>query len=1041
MPLAFNDEYAKRLSEHRSKIDQSYRRDEEEAVQAVLSIAVFDDRAQKRIRQSAHNLVATVRSSGAAAGGLDAFLQEYELSNEEGVTLMCLAEALLRIPDAETANRLIKDKIGEADWEKHLGQSSSLFVNASTWALMLTGQVVHLEDKQTKNIGSVLRRMISKSGEPVIRQAMVQAMKILGRQFVLGRSIEEAINRSKTETNAGTRYSFDMLGEGAVTDADAVLYFEAYEAAIHKIGAAAQGQGIFEGPGVSVKLSAIHPRYEYLQRERIFTELVPKVIQLARLAKDYDMGFCIDAEEADRLDLSLDVIEAVSADPSLADWNGLGLALQAYQKRALYVVDWLAELAALHNRRFMVRLVKGAYWDTEIKRSQEEGFSDYPVFTRKASTDVSYLACAKKIVSNPDAFYPQFATHNAQTIAAIQEITGTDTAFEFQRLHGMGEPLYEQVVSDGTPCRVYAPVGTHEDLLAYLVRRLLENGANTSFVNRIVDEDAPIDDIIADPCGIVEALPALRHPNIPVPEHLYGAGRKNSRGIDLSSPAQVAELFASVNANDRQWVAGVSDGQMPTSIYEPGDKSKVVGVVYETTPKQLEQAIADATRQAQRWGTVAAPDRANILERTADLLEENRDELLALCVREAGKTLADSIPEHREAIDFLRYYAQRARQDFATPEIMPGPTGELNTLQLHGRGVFACISPWNFPLAIFLGQISAALAAGNAVVAKPAEQTPLIAGRVQALFSEAGLPEGVLQLVYGDGDKIGAPLVADERIDGVAFTGSTGTARLINQSLAGRPGAIVPLIAETGGQNVMIVDSSALPEQVVKDAVFSAFRSAGQRCSALRVLFVQDDIADRVISMLAGATEELCVGAPMSENTDVGPVIDADALDMLERHCQRLEGIGRKLCQAPLRGSLAEGYFFAPVAYEIDSLDVLQGEVFGPVLHVIRYKAQDLDEVLQAIKRTKFGLTLGIHSRIDATCAYIQANSQIGNTYVNRNMIGAVVGVQPFGGEGLSGTGPKAGGPRYLHRFAVERTISVNTTAAGGNTVLMALTD
>ncbi len=1028
------------LAALRVTLDNAYRMDEQAAVVVLLPQASFDNTKRKRIEQRARALVEQVRRSEDRMGGLDAFLQEYELSNEEGVTLMCLAEALLRIPDSETANKLIKDKIGEANWEKHLGHSSSLFVNASTWALMLTGRVIHLDDVRTDDVSTTVRRMISKSGEPVIRQAMLQAMKILGRQFVLGRTIKEAISRAKQETEAGARYSFDMLGEGAVTQVDAERYYAAYSNAIHAIGKAANGQGVIEGPGVSVKLSALHPRYEFAQRERILNELVPVVIQLARLAKDYDIGLCIDAEEADRLDISLDVIEAVSGDPSLKDWDGLGLALQAYQKRAPYVIDWLAAIANAHQRRFMIRLVKGAYWDTEIKRSQEEGLPAYPVFTRKASTDVSYLACAKKIAKNPDAFYAQFATHNAHTIAAIQEILPDLTAFEFQRLHGMGEALSEQVVAAGGACRVYAPVGSHEDLLAYLVRRLLENGANTSFVNRIVDVESPIEQIIADPCETVRGYTQIPHPKISLPLHLYGTERKNSCGIDLSSPINLAQLTSGVASCAGPWMAGVDNGQASLKIQEPGNREKEVGIVYPTTPQQLNEALQTAKSAAPGWDATPAEERARILERAADLLEENRDELIALCIREAGKTLVDSIPELREAVDFLRYYAVRARLDFAAPERMPGPTGEVNNVSLHGRGVFACISPWNFPLAIFVGQVSAALAAGNAVIAKPAEQTPLIAARCAAFLYEAGLPRAALQLVIGDGPTVGTPLVADLRISGVAFTGSTATARLINQTLAERAGPIIPLIAETGGQNAMIVDSSALPEQVVKDAVFSAFRSAGQRCSALRVMFVQDDISERVLDLLAGALDELSVGDPGRIETDIGPVIDPKAQEMLEAHCLRMDELGKRIGQTRPTMS-GKGTFFAPVAYEIDDLSLLEGEVFGPILHVIRYNNKGLDRVLEAIEKTGFGLTLGIHSRINATCQYIYSKARVGNVYVNRNMIGAVVGVQPFGGEGLSGTGPKAGGPRYLHRFAVERTLSVNTTAAGGNAALMALED
>ena len=1027
------------LDRLRQSIDQAYRADEQTVVETLLPQASFDGLSSQSIQIRAHELVEGVRSSTQGIGGLDAFLQEYELSNEEGVTLMCLAEALLRIPDSDTANKLIKDKIGDADWEKHLGHSSSVFVNASTWALMLTGRVVHMGDQNTGNVSTAIGRMVAKSGEPVIRQAMLQAMRIMGRQFVLGRTIEEALVRADEETSAGARYSFDMLGEGAVTQADADIYFAAYTDAIHKMGHAAKGKGIFDSAGVSVKLSALHPRYEFNQRQRVMNELVPKVVQLARLAKEYDIGLCIDAEESERLDLSLDVIEKVSGDVSLSGWNGLGLALQAYQKRASYVIDWLAAVADAHDRCFMIRLVKGAYWDTEIKRAQEEGWNDFPVFTRKASTDVSYLACAKKLFAKPCAFYPQFATHNAHTIAAIQEIAVDSTAYEFQRLHGMGAPLYAQVVDQGGQCRVYAPVGTHEDLLAYLVRRLLENGANTSFVNRIVDEDAPIEKMIADPSETVRDFEQIRHPKISIPKRLFGEGRDNSAGIDLSSPNVLKTITSSIASYKGPWFAGIDVGQTSKQMTSPHNRNCIIGTVFDTTPVQLGQALEKAKTAAPLWDATLGQERARILERASVLLEENTDQLIALCIREAGKTLADSIPELREAVDFLRYYAARARLEFSSPEQMPGPTGEANTVILHGRGVFACISPWNFPLAIFLGQVSAALAAGNAVIAKPAEQTPLIAAFAVRLLHQAGVPNDALQLVIGDGPTVGVPLVADARIDGVAFTGSTQTARHINQTLAQRPGSIIPLIAETGGQNVMIVDSSALVEQVVKDAVFSAFRSAGQRCSALRVLFIQDDIADRAIRMLTGATKELRIADPQRIDTDVGPVIDENAKRNLEAHLEYLDKIGKRVCQSLILINTENSYFFAPVAYEITSLDELKGEVFGPILHVIRYKSDELNQVLHSIERTGFGLTMGIHSRIDATSQYIQSKMRIGNTYVNRNMIGAVVGVQPIGGEGLSGTGPKAGGPRYLYRFAVERTLSINTTAAGGNAALMAL--
>jgi RHH-type proline utilization regulon transcriptional repressor/proline dehydrogenase/delta 1-pyrroline-5-carboxylate dehydrogenase len=980
-------------------------------------------------------------------------MHAYELSSREGVVLMCLAEALLRIPDAETANQLIKDKLRDADFGQHLGESDSMFVNASTWALMLTGRILKL-DEGGKDLGGVLKRLVTRSGEPVIRQAVTQAMRILGRQFVMGRNINEALERAEAAEARGYRHSYDMLGEAARTAADAQRYFEAYDKAIAAIGKAAAGRGPIAGPGISIKLSALHPRYEFAQRRRVLGELVPRVLKLAQAAKKQGIGFTIDAEEADRLDLSLEVIEAVSGDPSLAGWGGFGLAIQAYQKRCLPLVDWLADMAARHRRRLMVRLVKGAYWDSEIKASQERGLSGYPVFTRKASTDVSYLACARRLLEAPTALFPQFATHNAQSLSAVIEMAGGPEAarekLEFQRLHGMGEPLYEQVTPKeamGIAARIYAPVGSHEDLLAYLVRRLLENGANTSFVNRIVDEKAPLDEIVADPVAKVRKLEQKPHPRIPLPAHIYGPERRNSAGIDLTDVDSLKPLKQEVEAAAAQeWRAQPIVGGQPLAgngepVLDPADLRRKVGMVLNAGPKDVDAAIARAARAFPGWAATPATERALCLERAADLLEAERGAVIALCIREAGKTIPDAVAELREAVDFCRYYAQRARADFAKPMPMPGPTGERNQIALHGRGVFACISPWNFPLAIFTGQVAAALAAGNTVIAKPAEQTPLIASLAVALLHRAGIPGDVLHLLPGDGPSVGAPLVQDPRIAGVAFTGSTETARGINRVLAAKDGPIVPLIAETGGQNAMIVDSSALPEQVVRDTVVSAFQSAGQRCSALRVLFVQQDIAPKLTEMLTGAMAELKIGDPAELSTDVGPVIDKAAKDMLEAHVARMTREGQLLYRAKLGPDCANGHFFAPAAFRIDALSRLEREVFGPILHVVDYAADRLDEVIEAVNNTGYGLTLGIHSRIDGKVSYIAERLRVGNAYVNRNMIGAVVGVQPFGGEGLSGTGPKAGGPRYLHRFATERTLSIDTTASGGNASLLSLNE
>jgi RHH-type transcriptional regulator, proline utilization regulon repressor / proline dehydrogenase / delta 1-pyrroline-5-carboxylate dehydrogenase len=1027
----------------RSEIERHYRIDETQIVEYLLAESALKTPMRAQIKDRAFKLVEEMRERGKDAGGLDAFMHEYELSNQEGLVLMCLAEALLRIPDAKTANMLIKDKLGDADWEGHLGNSDSLFVNASTLALMLTGRVVTIEKSVTNNLKSYFSRLIGKSGEPVIRQAMTQAMKIIGRQFVMGRTIDEALDRSKSMVKEGYRYSYDMLGEAARTAKDAERYMEAYTKAIEDVGKASANLGVIDAPGISVKLSALHPRYEIAQHDRAMNEVVPRLLALSQLAKKYDINLCVDAEETDRLDLQLDVMEAVSADKSLDGWNGFGLALQAYQKRAYFVIDWLVDLAKHHDRRLMVRLVKGAYWDTEIKRAQEQGLDGYPVFTRKASTDVSYIACARKLMENRDTLYPQFATHNAHTLATVYELAGDNHDYEFQSLHGMGTQLYDQVVKAGTgaiPCRVYAPVGSHEDLLAYLVRRLLENGANTSFVNRIVDESAPIDEIISDPWQQVAKLDTKPHPQIPLPEGIFGSERVNAAGLDLSDGIVLRELMNCLEAAPKSWEATLNGGGgVARQIVSPADRNDIVGTVFEATEDDVERTIAKADTAFDGWDMTPAQDRAACLDRTADLLEANIPELLALLVREAGKSLADCIPEVREAVDFCRYYAGRARLEFSDPELMPGPTGELNEVSLHGRGVFACISPWNFPLAIFLGQVSAALAAGNAVIAKPAEQTPLIAARAVELLHEAGIPQDVIQLLPGDGPNVGKPLVDDERISGIAFTGSTLTAKIIQNGLAAREGAIVPLIAETGGQNAMIVDSSALPEQVVADAVFSAFRSAGQRCSALRVLFVQNDIIDPLCEMLAGATQELRVGDPGLLCSDVGPVIDEDARTMLEAHARRMDQEAHKLCEASLSTECANGTYFAPRAYRIDRLNQLEHEVFGPVIHVIGFDADKLDDVIDDINASGYGLTLGIHSRVDETIEHVRKRARIGNLYVNRNMIGAVVGVQPFGGEGLSGTGPKAGGPRYLHRFACERSYSVNTTASGGNAALMSL--
>ncbi len=1011
---------------------------ETEIVEDLLVRAAPDAAMRQRIDRRAQALVATVRAKGSKSVGIEAFLQEFSLSSREGVVLMCLAEALLRIPDADTADRLIRDKLSDADWSAHLGQSESLFVNASTWALMLTGRIMRVEPSAEPGLGATLKRMITASGEPVIRRAVGTAMKILGRQFVMGRTIDEALARAAPDEPKGWRHSYDMLGEAARTAADAERYFDSYAQAIAAIGRASAGRGPIDGPGISVKLSALHPCYEVAQGQRIRRELGSRLIELARLAKRAGIGMTVDAEEAERLELSLDLIDAAMTDASLKDWEGFGLAVQGYQKRCLPLIDWLAERARAAKRRLMVRLVKGAYWDSEIKRAQERGLGGYPVFTRKASTDVSYLACARAMLAAPDAIYAQFATHNAHSLAAILEFAG-NRPFEFQRLHGMGETLYGEIVTPERPCRVYAPVGSHEDLLPYLVRRLLENGANTSFVNRLADEAAPIEQVVADPIATVSALASKPHPRIVLPRDLYAPERHNSHGLDLNDWDTLERLDGEIGrAAARGWRAAPAGraAQPGRAVPDPSDRRRVVGEIVEAGDADIDRALTAAVAAQPAWDAQGGAPRAAMLERAAELYEAHRGELVHLIVREGGRTAPDALSELREAVDFLRYYAARARLAGAIE--LPGPTGGRNTLSLAGRGVFACISPWNFPVAIFTGQVSAALAAGNAVMAKPAEQTPLAAARCVALLHEAGVPDAVLALLPGDG-RVGAALTRDQRVSGVAFTGSTEVARLINQTLAGRNGPIAPLIAETGGLNAMIVDSSALPEQVVADTLLSAFNSAGQRCSALRLLCIQDDVAPKILTMLEGAMAELVIGDPMKLATDVGPVIDAEARQMLEENKTRLNRDARRVAECRLPDGLAEGNFVAPAAYEIDTVAALTREIFGPVLHVVRWSSDRLDRLVDEINASGYGLTLGIHSRLDSTIERIVARARIGNIYVNRNLVGAVVGTQPFGGEGLSGTGPKAGGPHYLQRFAVERSLAIDVTAQGGNASLLTL--
>jgi RHH-type proline utilization regulon transcriptional repressor/proline dehydrogenase/delta 1-pyrroline-5-carboxylate dehydrogenase len=1031
-------------------INARYLADEKTVVSELLGLARFAATEREAIGRDAEALVTAARARREGKTGIESFLQQYGLASQEGVVLMCLAEALLRIPDADTADKLIADKIAVGQWSDYLGEADSLFVNASTWGLMLTGKLVRESELEVRDPVSFLRRLVARLGEPVVRTAFRHAMRIMGRQFVMGRDIDEAIARAGSEEGVRYRHTYDMLGESALTETDALRYLEAYRAAIEAVGRSVRpGSAPASWPSVSVKLSALHPRYEYGRSTQVLAELGPRLESLALSAKSAGIALTVDAEEAERLELSLMLLDGLLEEPSLAGWDGLGLAVQAYSKRAPDVIRYLQERAEATSRVLNLRLVKGAYWDSEVKRSQERGLPGYPVYTRKANTDVAYLACARLLLEGTRRVYPQFATHNAHTAASIIHVARANgREFEFQRLHGMGEELYGELTDPagrGLPCRVYAPVGSHEELLPYLVRRLLENGANTSFVNRIVDESLPVSEVVGDPVGEVERAACGPHPRIPPPAGLFGPERRNSAGINLPDGAEQRRLAAGCRAalggrlRARPIVAGEEQGGKVRACRSPSDLSRVIGEAADADPALARRAIDVASAAQPEWDRVPAADRARMLRDAADRLERETARFVGLCVIEAGKTVPDSIAEVREAVDFLRYYAARAEAEFGRPMALPGPTGESNRLGLRGRGVFACISPWNFPLAIFTGQVSAALAAGNSVIAKPAEQTPFVAAEAVRLLHAAGIPGEVLHFLPGRGSSIGPVLTGDARIAGVAFTGSTDTARLINRSLAAHDGPLPVLIAETGGQNAMIVDSSALPEQVVNDAVTSAFNAAGQRCSALRVLFVQEDIAPRVLQLLAGVMDTLAIGDPALLATDVGPVIDEEALATLEAHARAIVAGSPWHHRARLPAGLPRGHFFAPLAVEIDGIRRLEREVFGPVLHVVRFPASRLDAVVDEVNASGYGLTLGVHTRIDGVARRIAARARVGNVYVNRNMIGAVVGVQPFGGCGLSGTGPKAGGPHYLPRFATEQTVTINTAAVGGNATLLSL--
>ncbi|QHM71438.1 trifunctional transcriptional regulator/proline dehydrogenase/L-glutamate gamma-semialdehyde dehydrogenase [Mixta intestinalis] len=1018
----------------RAAITSAWRRPETEAVPMLLEQARLPTALAEKTHRLAWTLADKLRHQKGAtgrAGMVQSLLQEFSLSSQEGVALMCLAEALLRIPDKPTRDALIRDKISNGNWQSHLGRSPSMFVNAATWGLLFTGRLVSTHNEA--NLSRSLNRIIGKSGEPLIRKGVDMAMRLMGEQFVTGETIAEALANARKLEEKGFRYSYDMLGEAALTASDAKAYLVSYQQAIHAIGKASNGRGIYEGPGISIKLSALHPRYSRAQYQRVMDELYPVLKSLTLLARSYDIGINIDAEEADRLELSLDLLEKLCFEPELEGWNGIGFVIQAYQKRCPFVIDSLIDLAQRSRRRLMIRLVKGAYWDSEIKRAQMEGLEGYPVYTRKVYTDISYLACARKLLAVPNLIYPQFATHNAHSLAAIYHMAGNNYypgQYEFQCLHGMGEPLYEQVVgktADGKlnrPCRIYAPVGTHETLLAYLVRRLLENGANTSFVNRIADNTLPLDELVADPVQQVERLAAsegtigLPHPKIPLPRDLYGNARPNSAGLDLANEHRLASLSSALLSSAAQpWRAEpMIDGELGSGetrpVINPADPTDIVGEVRETSEQEVAQALTASVNAGPIWFATPPQERAAILERAAQLMEGEMQTLIGILVREAGKTFNNAIAEVREAVDFLYYYAALVHSDFDNETHRP-------------LGPVVCISPWNFPLAIFTGQIAAALAAGNSVLAKPAEQTPLIAAQAVRILHEAGVPAGVIQLLPGLGETVGAQLTSDERVRGVMFTGSTAVATLLQRNIAGRldpQGRPTPLIAETGGLNAMIVDSSALTEQVVLDIVSSAWDSAGQRCSALRLLCIQEDVADHTLTMLRGAMMECRMGNPERLSTDIGPVIDAEAKENIERHIQAMRAKGLTVFQAAQenvqdRKEWTQGTFIMPTLIELNSIDELDKEIFGPVLHVVRFTRSELPQLVEQINAAGYGLTLGVHTRIDETITQVTQRAKVGNLYVNRNMVGAVVGVQPFGGEGLSGTGPKAGGPLYLYRL------------------------
>jgi RHH-type proline utilization regulon transcriptional repressor/proline dehydrogenase/delta 1-pyrroline-5-carboxylate dehydrogenase len=1030
------------------KLTNHYLVDEDTLVNQLLEKANPGYEKRQKIKQLATKLVESVRSKIDQMDGVDAFMKEYDLSSKEGIVLMCMAEALLRIPDKGTAEKLIKDKLLDADWKSHMGKSDSSFVNASTWGLMLTGKIIDV-DEDKKGLSKVFDKLLNRTGEPAVRAGVYQAMKVMGKQFVMGRTIKEALKRSQKKKHRDYRFSFDMLGEAALTQADADRYLGSYLRAIEGIAKGNAKKSIEDAATISIKLSALHPRYEIANVKRVLKELVPNVKKIVDLACSLNVAVTVDAEEADRLELSLLVFEQVYAQCKTG-YDGFGLVVQAFSKRAMGVLDFLTALVDNYGHKIPLRLVKGAYWDTEIKRSQEQGLENYPVFTRKVNTDISYLACAAKLLKSRDKFYPQFATHNANTVAAVRVMADNNLGYEFQRLHGMGQTLHQQSIDPeglNVPCRVYAPVGSHEDLLPYLVRRLLENGANTSFVNRLVDLELKIEDITRDPIEVVRKNQEHKHPQIPLPIDIFQPERKNSKGINLSDIATLKQLeeelreCQSHKITATPLIPGYKSQSKARDVFSPADLSFLVGHCVEANQQDAELALNNAQSAFANWNSAEVYKRALLINKVGDLMQENQAVLMHLLRHEAGKSLDDSISELKEAIDFCRYYAHHANQKMATSMKMPGPTGESNFLSVQGKGVFVCISPWNFPLAIYVGQIVAALVTGNCVIAKPAEQTSIIGYYLAGLIHQAGIPPSVFQFVPGPGRVIGNVLCQSTQTTGVVFTGSTQTAQTINKNLANRENcSIATLVAETGGLNCMIADSSTLPEQLVKDVIASAFISAGQRCSALRVLYIQDDIADDTLEMLAGAMDQMSISHPDYYSSDVGPLIDKNSLNKLNAHIKYMQDNGNLIKALEVPSEL-NGYYFAPHAFEMDSINLLKEEVFGPFLHVIRYKAKDLDKVIDEINATGYGLTFGVHSRINNTIEHVINRIRVGNCYINRSTIGAVVGVHPFGGMGLSGTGPKAGGPSYLESFITEKTVTNNIAAVGGNADLLEISE